>query len=1476
MGRSSQRPKKQSLEALANTLRSAKSRDQLIKALRSAEAALIALSQECEKTNGLDSVASCFVIPRILKHRDGDVCILTASCLVEIFRIYAPDAPYSNDEIIGAFSLIVQQFGAFQSEMHGPKYDRLLRILNSLATVRSCVMLAEIACGDESDDEEECDDDDVAAPNSGPMIEMFNVLILCLQKNHALKLEQLICNVILSCLEFIDTDQLEPRVLDALCVYLLPPHQRRQRRYNLVLSILGNARIQNHVSAYARGLASGEVPFDGKRFRDISSSSSITPTKSKSKNRNKNSGGRKVISMVLKHLAKASPDTMMYALPTLCAQLEDIDENHRAAVVRLLGELFISERNNFPESNNTDFRRFLQRTKDTSEEIRITMANCCGILLFRRPTQRKLIQPELSVALRENSDDVRRKAVGAICKAAQENFSSVPEKLLRELASHACTEKNVVTAREACTGLAQIYKARRAIVYDSSKGQVDDSMSSSQKEKSESDSDVSTTEQPSFTSFEQFLSRKIPSKICWVPYAVLNLTTRKEPALRERLMQLIDDIFLPRNENSRDRTFELIKFHMSCVKDAQKDMRVLECDLVQEAMRRGVRGGLKGSGRSFVGFALISIFKVRSRLRNGFLEFLNLRAQWRDVSKGNDAVNTSNDELSKKISAKVILLAKNAYQITEGISEFQLRKIMQKLCECKDQCVFQLFETLLDPSTKLLKARRTRSDLVKRLNAAFSRAKIGDKIKPVLRFLTRAVFNHESISLLLNTLVELPAPEMKKQCAKDDDENKSDSEDHNDDYSDEDGDDEKRRKVDAANSCFDLIELAAKVSPSTFSGQSEALLVLLEKAMLAQDCREEYTAAVIKVIANVCHPNFFLVKRKGKKRSKRDINNSSDSDGDVEYSLSIAKKILSHLKEFCFGRNFKKAYKSKGKKNKVAEFLPPPSKSSLASLAAQTMTKCFKTFSANDQRTDWFDLHNRFLHTTVSELKDELEEIDELSFDDISIELPSILSSFAAFASEVPKIYFENASDSVNTFINEKCLRENLAEYAKGKKRSKAKQKKFTGWICAVKAACIDVLVGIIKGKNKAASKSPNELPTLSILAEALENDGNLLQNAEEEFVEERQTIRRATSKGMLELLSFVRFEDSPRYFLAVAAALRDSDDLIRASHFSLLTASFARVDSRRKGPLSSLLLIPASDDVSYIQKKAKEFLAARAREMQQVYTIASDQLARMPVEARNHVSQYLVPEIATFPMTCFLVSNFPELNKPNETLPDLLRARNAKRNGNNNEEEDSDDDDDDDALGKWMDAIDIVEASISPLIDALWSAHRNKNDKLSSYSVLTKISEELQSYQDSTKTGRKKKSKLSNLSLVAEIAQKIIARRTKKMQLDPYPGKIVLNPSFFTKPSIRRVSLPPSESQSRNRRRRSASPVPDKMFDEDIEGLTPIRKVNTPQTAKKSSSLKKKRKIDKEENSTSKRGRFTPKSIGKENRSAKRKIGEK
>lgn len=71
----------------------------LLRRLQALSKEMQELEQEDFERESLDTVAKELASPNLLAHKDKGVKALTASCLVDVLRLCAPDAPYTGQQL---------------------------------------------------------------------------------------------------------------------------------------------------------------------------------------------------------------------------------------------------------------------------------------------------------------------------------------------------------------------------------------------------------------------------------------------------------------------------------------------------------------------------------------------------------------------------------------------------------------------------------------------------------------------------------------------------------------------------------------------------------------------------------------------------------------------------------------------------------------------------------------------------------------------------------------------------------------------------------------------------------------------------------------------------------------------------------------------------------------------------------------------------------------------------------------------------------------------------------------------------------------------------------------------------------------------------------------------------------------------------------------------------------------------------------
>ncbi|KAI3501646.1 hypothetical protein L1887_29569 [Cichorium endivia] len=136
-------------EAGKRLLRPPTSDDDLLHVLDQTEKLLSMVDQSPNELmkEALNPLIKGFVDKTLLEHSNVDVKVALASCLSEITRITAPEAPYNDEELKDVFQLIVSTFEDL-SDKSSRSYVRRASILETVCKVRSCVIMLDLECED--------------------------------------------------------------------------------------------------------------------------------------------------------------------------------------------------------------------------------------------------------------------------------------------------------------------------------------------------------------------------------------------------------------------------------------------------------------------------------------------------------------------------------------------------------------------------------------------------------------------------------------------------------------------------------------------------------------------------------------------------------------------------------------------------------------------------------------------------------------------------------------------------------------------------------------------------------------------------------------------------------------------------------------------------------------------------------------------------------------------------------------------------------------------------------------------------------------------------------------------------------------------------------------------------------------------------------------------------------------------------------
>ena len=156
--------------------------------------------EEPEEGGALAQVADALGSAKLLKHRDPDVKLLTACCLSDVMRIYAPNTPYDDDALKMIFELFIAQLRGIDNPA-GPSFDRYCGLLERLAVVQIFVLMLDLPCADEL------------------LVSLFEVLFESVAVDHSSRVESYVTEILSSMLQEMET--VTQPVLDAVLVNFL-------------------------------------------------------------------------------------------------------------------------------------------------------------------------------------------------------------------------------------------------------------------------------------------------------------------------------------------------------------------------------------------------------------------------------------------------------------------------------------------------------------------------------------------------------------------------------------------------------------------------------------------------------------------------------------------------------------------------------------------------------------------------------------------------------------------------------------------------------------------------------------------------------------------------------------------------------------------------------------------------------------------------------------------------------------------------------------------------------------------------------------------------------------------------------------------------------------------------------------------------------------------------------------------------------
>ncbi|XP_022967040.1 sister chromatid cohesion protein PDS5 homolog A-like isoform X1 [Cucurbita maxima] len=390
-------------------------KDALIKLLKQAAGYLSELDQSPSDSilESMQPFINAVIKPELLQHQDRDVKLLVATCICEITRITAPEAPYSDDVLKDIFHLIVGTFSGL-NDTNGPSFGRRVVILETLAKYRSCVVMLDLDCDD-------------------LVNEMFSTFLAVAREDHP--------ESVISSMQTI------------MVVLLEESEDIREELLFTLLSTLG--RNKSNVSSAARKLAMNVIQNSAEKLEAAVKQFIVTSMSGE----NKPPYNLIDYHEVIYDIYCCAPQILSGIAAYLIGELLTDQLDTRVKAVGLVGDLFSLPGSSISEVFQPVFSEFLKRLTDRVVEVRMSVLVHVKSCLLSNPLRDEAseIISALSDRLLDFDENVRKQVVSVICDVACLSLNAIPLDTIK-LVAERLRDKSLLVKKYTMERLAEIYK----------------------------------------------------------------------------------------------------------------------------------------------------------------------------------------------------------------------------------------------------------------------------------------------------------------------------------------------------------------------------------------------------------------------------------------------------------------------------------------------------------------------------------------------------------------------------------------------------------------------------------------------------------------------------------------------------------------------------------------------------------------------------------------------------------------------------------------------------------------------------------------------------------------------------------------------------------------------------------------------------------------------------------------------------------
>ncbi|KAK7097021.1 sister chromatid cohesion protein PDS5 homolog A-like [Littorina saxatilis] len=350
-----------------------------------------------------------------MEHASKDVRLLVACCVADVFRIFAPEAPYKEqDQLKEIFMFLIQQLRGLE-EPESINFKRYFYLLENLSWVKSFNICIEL------DDNQEI------------FVALFKLMFSIVNDKHSSKVRMFMLDMMtpLIC----EADSVSQELLDVILMNLVEPKKGHNKiAYGMAKDLI--KRTSNSIEPYIQAFFNNMLMLGKTSESEVSNH----------------------LYDLIFELNQVAPNVLFAVLPQLEFKLKSSEESERKSVTKLLAKMFSEQNSDLALKNKPLWNCFLGRFNDICINVRVTCVQFAQLFILNHTELVKDILEQLKVRQHDPEETVRMEVVNCMLQVARKDLVLCTEEMLIFIRERTLDKKFKIR-REALLGLGSIYKS---------------------------------------------------------------------------------------------------------------------------------------------------------------------------------------------------------------------------------------------------------------------------------------------------------------------------------------------------------------------------------------------------------------------------------------------------------------------------------------------------------------------------------------------------------------------------------------------------------------------------------------------------------------------------------------------------------------------------------------------------------------------------------------------------------------------------------------------------------------------------------------------------------------------------------------------------------------------------------------------------------------------------------------------------------